>query len=166
MAIFDTYGELSDAQALSVIGSNSSAASTDIIDLTQYDKSFGVAQGNLFLNITCNITADSSTDVATLTIKVCRDTVAPIDGSSTVVYQTGALTVGSDQLTAYDGKTKGQILCMPLPDNIDATESTDAVIGLYLTTAGGEAFTAGAIDAWIGPPMQSRYDTQVATSNV
>lgn len=163
MAIIDVYGELSDAQSLPAIGLGSATA-TDDIDLTQYDKSFGVAQ-NLFLNITCNTTADSVNDTATLTIKVCRDTVSPIDGSSTVVYQTAALTVGSDELTAYDGKTKGMILCMPLPDNIDDTGTTDSVIGIYYTV-GTQAFNAGAIDAWIGPPMQSRYDTQVASSNV
>ena len=163
--IFDVYGELSDAQTLSAIGSDSSAASTDIIDLTQYNKTFGVASGNLYLNIVCNTTATSGTSVATLTIKLCRDTVAPIDGASTVIYQTPAYAVGSDQMTAYDGK-KGMILCMPLPDEVDSTGATDALIGLYYTTGGGEAFTAGAIDAWIGPPMQSRYDTQVASSNV
>jgi hypothetical protein len=163
MAIIDTYGELSDAQSLSAIGLGS-AASTDIIDLTQYDKSFGVADGN-YLNITCNTTATSAGSAATVTIKLCKDTVAPIDGSSTVIYQTAPLTIGSDELTAYDGKTKGQILCMPLPDNIDDTGATDAVIGLYITV-GTEACTAGAIDAWIGPPMQSRYDSQRAASNV
>lgn len=163
MAIFDVYGELSDAQDFAAQGVGS-VASTDIIDLTQYDKSFGVADGN-FLNITCNTSFTSGTSAATLTIKVCRDTVAPIDGSSTVVYQTAALTIGSNELTAYNGKTKGQILCMRLPDNIDATGATDAVIGLYYTVA-GEEITAGKIDAWIGPPMQSRYDTQTASSNV
>ena len=48
MAIIETYGELSDAQAIIV-----TAASEDIIDWTASDKSLGVAD-NLYLNITCN----------------------------------------------------------------------------------------------------------------
>jgi len=162
MAVIDIIGELSDAQDLAQ--STGSYASKDVIDLTQYDKSAGVAD-LLYLNISCNTTFTSSTSAATLVIALCVDTVAPIDGSSTVIYQTPAFAIGSAQLTAYDGKTNGSILCMPLPDNIDATGATGAVIGLYYTIA-GETIDAGNIDAWIGHPMQSRYDTQVAASNV
>ena len=159
MAIIDVIGELSDAQSLSAIGLGSAAA-TDCINWTASDKSVGVAD-QLFLNITCNITATSAGSTATLTIKVVRDTDGTIDGSSTVIYQTPAFAVAGNELTAYDGKTKGMILCMPLPDNVDE----DAYLGIYYTV-GTEAFTAGAIDAWVGPPMQSRYDTQVAESNI
>ena len=160
MAIFDVYGELEDAASLTV-----TRASTDIIDLTQYDKSFGVASGNLYLNITCNTTFDSTNDTGTLTIALCKDIVAPIDGSSTVIYQTPAFAIGSAALTAYDGKGNGQILCMPLPAEVDDVASGSAIIGLYYTV-GTQSMTAGAIDAWVGPPMSSRYDTQVASSNV
>jgi hypothetical protein len=153
MAIFDVYGELSDAQTIAT-----TEASDDIIDWTASDKSLGVAD-QLYLNITCNTTFAGN--AGTLTIALCYDTVAPVDGSSTVIYQTPAFAIGSKQLTAYDGKTNGLILCMPLPDNVDE----ERILGLYYTVGAGP-FTSGAIDAWIGAPMQSRYDTQVAASNV
>jgi len=156
MAIMDAYGVLSDAQSITADGDSSA----HIIDWTVADKSQGVADRQ-YLNITCNTTFDSANDTATLTIKLCHDTVAPIDGSSTVIYQTPEFAVDSDQLTQYNGKDKGMILCMPLPDNYDE----DRILGL-LFTVGGQDFTAGALDAWIGPPMHSRYDSQVAESNV
>jgi hypothetical protein len=159
MAIIDTYGELSDAQALSAIGGPASALSTHVIYWPLSDKSGGVAQ-NQYLNITCNTTATSVGSTATLTILVYRHSTATVN-SGTVIYQTPAFAISGTALTAYDGKTNGTILCMPLPDNVDE----DAYFGLYYTV-GTQAFTAGAIDAWVGPPMQSRYDSQVATSNV
>lgn len=165
MAIIDIIGELSDAQDLAQ--STGNYASTDIIDFTQYQKSLGVAD-TLFLNITCNTAFTSATSAATLTIALCVDTVAPIDGSSTVIYQTPAIAVTSNLLDAYNGKEDGLILCMPLPDNFDSTGGTmtdGAIVGLLYTIA-GETIDTGNIDAWIGPPMQSRYDTQVAASNV
>lgn len=149
MAIFDVYGELSDAQAITT-----TAASEDIIDLTLADKEFGVPADKLYLNIVCNTTFAGNS--GTLTIALVHDTVAPIDGSSTVRYQTPAFAISSAQLTA--GAT---ILSMPLPVDVDE----ERIIGLYYTVGNGP-FTSGKIDAWIGAPMQSAYNAQTASSNV
>lgn len=155
MAIIDAIGELSDAQPIT---------STDVSTDKVYwggivDKTVGVADG-LYLNVRCNTTFDSANDTATLTIALVHDSDSAL-GSPTVIYQTPAFAVDSAQLTAWNGKGNGDILCMRLPDDVDEEE----YVGLNYTVA-VQSFSAGKIDAWIGPPAESNYNTQVASSNV
>lgn len=148
MAILDAMFEFSDGQALTA-----TAAATNILDWTQADLEMGAGEP-LWLNIRVGTALDSAGEAATLTVSLRYDTVAPIDGSSTVIYQTAALTEAS--LTA--GRW---ILRMPLPYNVDE----ERILGLYYTV-GTENFTSGTIDAWLDSGPQSSYDTQVASSNI
>jgi len=153
MAIFDAMLELSDDQDISQ--SAGTYASTDILDFTQADLEMGAGEP-LWLNVKMGTEAlDSSGGAATLVVALCHDTVAPIDSSSTVIYQTAALAEGT-------GTAVGAwILRMPLPYNVE----DGRIVGLLYTIA-GETSTTGTVDAWIDHGPQSSYDTQVSASNI
>ena len=151
MAIFDAMWELSDAQDISQAAGT--VASTNIIDWTQADLEMGAGEP-VWLNVRIAAEVDSSGDAGTLVVALCHDTVAPIDSSSTVLFQTSALVEGSFAAGAW-------ILRMPLPYNVD----DGRIMGL-LYTIGGETTTAGTIDAWIDHGPQSSHDVQVSASNI
>ena len=154
MAIFDAMFELSDEQDIGANSASSTEASTNIIDWTQADLELGAGEP-LWLNIKMGTEAlDSTAGAATLTVALCHDTVAPIDSSSTVIYQTGAIPEASLTAGAW-------ILRMPLPYNVD-----DGRINGLLYTIGTDASTAGTVNAWIDHGPQSSYDTQVSASNI
>ena len=151
MALFDAMFELSDNQDISQ--SAGTVASTDIIDWTQADLEMGAGEP-LWLNVRMKDELDSSAGASTLTVALCHDTVAPIDSSSTVIYQTAALTETVCAAGAW-------ILRMPLPYNVD----DGRIMGLLYTIA-DETSTAGTINAWIDHGPQSSHDTQVSASNI
>ena len=151
MALFDAMFELSDAQDISQAAGT--VASTDIIDFTQADLEMG-AGSPYWLNVRIEDAYDSSGGAATLVVALCHDTVAPVDSSSTVIYQTRALTETELVAGAW-------ILRMPLPNNVD----DGRIVGLLYTIA-GETSTAGTVNAWIDNGPQSSYDVQVPESNI
>jgi len=151
MAIFDAMFEFSDDQDISQAAGT--VASTNIIDWTQADLEMGAGEP-LWLNVRIGTEVDSGTDTGTLVVALCHDTVAPIDSSSTVIYQTAA--IAETAMAAGDW-----ILRMPLPYNVDEGRIT----GL-LYTIGGETTDTGTIDAWIDHGPQSSFDTQVSASNI
>jgi len=143
MAIFDAMFELSSTQVLT----DSSAASTNIIDWTAADLEMGAGEP-IWLNVQVAATFGGGTSV---TVALVQDAAAPVDGSSIVIYQTPAIT----SLTA------GQwIMRMPLPYNVDEQQ----IMGLYYTVAG--TYTKGSLHAWLDHGPQSSFDTQVTTSNI
>lgn len=155
MAIFDAMFEFSDNQLVTNVGlgTSTTGASTNILDFTQADLEMGAGEP-VWLNVrvgTADI--DTSGDNGTLVVALVYDTAAPVDGSSTVIYQTPALAEAN--LTAGTW-----ILRMPLPYNVD----DGRIVGLHFTTA--NTITAGTIDAWLDHGPQSSYDTQVTTSNI
>lgn len=153
MALFDAMFELSDDQDIGDNSASSTEASTNILDWTLDDKEMGAGEP-LWLNVKMGTEALLSSSTCTLTVALCYDSVAPIDSSSTVIYQTGA--IGKATLTAG-----AWVLRMPLPVNVDE----DNIMGL-LYTIGTTASTAGKVDAWIDHGPQSSYDTQVSASNI
>ena len=152
MAIFDAMFDLSDDQDVSqTVGT---VASTDIIDWTLADKEMGAGEP-LWLNVKMGDEAlDSAEGTATLQVALCHDTIAPIDSSSTVIYQTPAIAEASLTVGAW-------ILRMPLPYNVD-----DGRITGLLYTIAGTTSTTGTVDAWIDHGPQSSFDTQVSASNI
>ena len=152
MAIFDAMFELSDDQDVSqAVGT---VASTDIIDWTQADLEMGAGEP-LWLNIKVGTEAlDSVEGTATLVVALCHDTVAPIDSSSTVIYQTPAIAEATLTAGAW-------IMRMPLPYNVD----DGRIMGLLYTVAGTTS-TTGTVDAWVDHGPQSSFDTQVSASNI
>ncbi len=151
MALFDVMFELSDDHDISQ--TQDTYASTDLLDFTQADLEMGAGQP-YWLNVRMNAALDSSGGASTLVVALCFDTVAPIDSSSTVIYQTRALTETELVAGAW-------ILRMPLPNNVD----DGRIVGL-LYTIGGETSTAGTINAWIDNGPQSSFDVQVSESNI
>ena len=149
MAIFDAMFELSDNQTITT-----AAASTNILDMVYENLEMG-AGTPLWLNVKVGATAFTTggDNDGTLTVALVYDTVAPVDGSSTVIYQTAALAEANLTAGAW-------ILRMPLPYNFDE----ESIVGLYYTTA--NTITAGTVDAWIDNGSQSSYDTQVTTSKI
>ena len=145
MALFDAMFEFSDAQAIVA-----DAASENILDWTQADLEMGAGEP-LWLNV--RVGPDDFAGGTSLVVKLCHDSVAPIDGSSTVIYQTPAIVQASLTAGAW-------ILRMPLPYNVDEGR----ILGLYYDDTG--TFTAGALNAWLDHGPQSSYDTQVTTSNI
>ena len=152
MAIFDKMFELSDAQSVAM--ATGSTTSDFVIDFTQADLNMGAGEP-LYLNVRMDTALASGTSNSTLQVAVCYDTAAPIDGSSTVIYQTPALSEGDDTAA---GK---YLLRMPLPYNID-----DGRIAGILYSVAGTTSTAGSVDAWIDYGSETDYNTQVSTSNI
>ena len=155
MAIFDAMFELSNDQDLGANADSSTEASTNIIDFVVSDVEIGGGEP-VWLNIKVGTESIVNPDSdATLTVALCKDTVAPIDSSSTVIYQTAAIPQAS--LTA--GET---ILKMPLPNRVD----DDPIVGLLYTINGSSATTAGTVDAWLDNGASTSFNTQVAESNI
>ncbi len=144
MSIFDVLFEFSDDQAIT-----GDAASTDILDWTLSGLEMGSGEP-LWLNIRVGTAFSGGTS---LVVSLRHDTVAPIDASSTVIYQTPAILQADLTAGAW-------ILRMPLPANVDQ----ERILGLYYDDTG--AFSGGTINAWIDHGSQSSYDTQVTTSNI
>lgn len=145
MAIFDAMFEFSDNQAIT-----GDAASTNILDWTQADLEMGTGEP-VYLNVRVG-----DTDFAggtSLVVSLRHDSVAPIDASSIVIYQTPAIVQAS--LTAGEW-----IMRMALPANVDEGR----ILGMFYDDTG--TFTAGTIDAWLDHGPQSSYDVQVAESNI
>ena len=153
MAIFDAMFQFSGNTTAAGQALTATAASEDILDWTDSDLEMGAGEP-LWLNVRVGVELDSSADGATLTIALCHDSVAPIDGSSIVIFQTAAIAEASCTAGA-------SLLRMPLPVNVDEGQ----ILGLYYTVA-GENFTSGSIYAWIDHGSQSSYDTQVSESNI
>lgn len=151
MAIFDAMFEFSDAQTVAI--AQGSVASTNILDFQDDDLNMG-AGTPLYLNVAMEAALDSSGGAATLVIAVCNDSVAPIDGSSIVLYQTKAFT----EAEAVAG---AKLIRMALPVNCD----DGRILGIYYTI-GGETATAGTVNAWIDNGPQSDYTAQVSVSNI
>jgi len=150
MAIFDAMYELSDDQAITA-----SAASTNILDLVVEDVNLG-AGTPYFLNVKVGSEDfDSGADDGTLTISFRYDTVAPIDGSSIVEFQTAAIA----EATMVAGTW---LVRQSLPVNLDP----ESIVGVYYTVAGSGNFTAGKVNAWVSTESYSDFNTQVATSNI
>ena len=149
MAIFDAMFELSDNHTVPT-----TTPSENFIDFTQANLAMGAGEP-VWLNVRVGATAFTTggDNDGTLTVALVYDTAAPVDGSSTVIYQTAALAEAN--LTAGTW-----ILRMPLPYNVDE----ERIVGLYYTTA--NTITAGTIDAWLDHGPQSSFDTQVTTSNI
>ena len=129
-------------------------ASTNIVDWTAANLEMGAGEP-VWLNVKVGTEAyDSAEGTATLVVALCYDTVAPIDSSSTVIYQTAAIPEASLTAGAW-------ILRMPLPYNVDE----ERIMGL-LYTVGGTTSTTGKVDAWLDNGAQSSFDTQVSASNI
>jgi len=154
MAIFDAMLEFSDGQLLT-----GSAAASNVLDLQAADLELG-AGTPMYLNVKVGTALTSAGSGATLTIALCNDADATIDGSSTIVFQTDAIAEAACTAGAY-------LVRMALPVNFDKDWGADSgqYLGVYYTVA-GENFTAGTIDAWIDNGPQSGYNTQVTTSNI
>jgi len=144
MALIDAMFEFSDAQEIT-----SSAAGTNIIDMVTENLEMGAGQP-FWLNCRVHTTFAGGTS---LSLELAYDTVAPIDSSSTVVYQTPAIVTAS--LTAGTW-----IMRMPLPYNFDE----ESIVGVYYTVVG--THTAGNLDCWLDNGPQSSHDTQVSQSNI
>lgn len=149
MAIFDAMFELSDGQTVTT-----TTASENIFDLVVENIELGGGEP-LWLNVRVGETAFTTggDNDGTLTVALVYDTAAPVDGSSTVIYQTRAIPEASLTAGAW-------VLRMPLPANVDE----ESIVGLYYTTA--NTITAGTINAWIDHGSQSSYDLQITTSNI
>ena len=145
MAIFDAMFEFSDAQAITA-----DAASDNILDWTQADLEMGAGEP-LWLNV--RVGPDDFAGGTSLIVSLRHDSVAPIDASSVVIYQT--MAVAQENLTAG-----AWIIRMPLPYNVDEGR----ILGLWYDDTG--TFSAGAIDAWLDHGPQSSHNTQVTTSNI
>ncbi len=147
MAILDAMFEFSDAQEIT----DSDAASTNILDWTLADLEMGSGEP-LWLNIRVGIAFTGGTGI---TFSLRQDTVAPIDSSSIVIWQSRKLLVGSSELVAGEW-----VMRMPLPANVDDAR----ILGLFYDTDGTHG--TGTINAWIDHGSQSSHDTQVTTSNI
>ncbi len=145
MAIFDAMFEFSDDQVIT----DTDAASTNILDFTLSDLEMGAGEP-LWLNIRIGTAFAGGTNIV---FSLRYDTVAPIDSSSTVIYQTPAITTATMVAGFW-------VLRMPLPYNIDE----ERIIGLYYDHTG--TMSDGTINAWLDHGPQSSYDTQVTTSNI
>lgn len=151
MALFDAMFELSDDQVLT----DSSAASTNIIDMVVENLEMG-AGSPYWLNVKVGTAFAGGTSIV---VALTYDTAAPIDGSSTVVWQTRAIPLTDTAAPSLD--TAGEYLIrMPLPYNFDE----ESIVGLYYTVTG--TFTAGTLNAWLDNGPSSSYDVQVSTSNI
>jgi hypothetical protein len=153
--MFDAMFEFSDNQDISQ--AQGSVASTNTLDWQAADLEMGAGEP-IWLNVrigTAFAEVEGATNGAsTLVVALCNDSVDPIDGSSTVLYQTRALP--ETALTA-----RAWVLRMPLPVDVDS----DRILGLYYTI-GGATSAVGTIDAWLDHGPQSSYDTQVSASNI
>jgi hypothetical protein len=145
MALFDAMFELSDDQVIT----DSDAASTNIIDFTLSDLEMGAGQP-YWLNIRVGTAFAGGTSIV---FSLRYDTVAPIDSSSTVIWQSAVLLTA----TLVAGHW---VMRMPLPVNVDE----ERIVGLYYDVDG--TMSAGTINAWLDNGPQSSYDTQVTTSNI
>ena len=122
MAIFDAMFELSDDQDISqAVGS---VASTNIIDFQAAGLEMGAGEP-VYLNVRIGTEAvaeveGATTGACTLVVALVSDTVAPIDGSSIVKYQTAALAETALTAGAW-------VLRMALPVDVDANR----IVGLY-----------------------------------
>ena len=145
MAIFDAMLEFSDAQVLT----DSDAASTNILDWVNSDLEMGAGEP-LWLNVQVG---DAFTSGTNIVFSLRQDSVAPIDSSSIVIYQTPAILEASLTAGAW-------IIRMPLPYNVDEGR----ILGLFYDSTGTHA--TGTINAWLDHGPQSSFDTQVSTSNI
>lgn len=145
MALLDAMFEFSDDQVVT----DSDVASTNIIDFTLSDLEMG-AGSPYWLNIRVGTAFAGGTNIV---FSLRYDTVAPIDGSSTVIYQTAAI-VTATLVTGF------WVLRMPLPVNVDE----ERIVGLFYDVTG--TMSAGTINAWLDNGPQSSYDVQVSTSNI
>lgn len=155
MALFDAMFEFSDNQDISQAAG--SVASTNTLDFQAADLEMGAGEP-IWLNIRIGDAfaevSGATTGACTLVVALCNDSVDPIDGDSTVLFQTRALT--ETELTAH-----AWVLRMPLPVDVDS----DRILGLYYTI-GGATSAVGTIDAWLDHGPQSSHDTQVYNSNI
>ena len=156
MSIFDAMFEFSSEQDISQ--AEGSVASTNILDFQDDDLNMG-AGTPLYLNVSIGTEAfcqveDATDGACTLVIAVCNDSVAPIDGSSVVLYETKAFT--ETETTAG-----AKLIRMALPVNCD----DGRILGLYYTI-GGATSAKGTINAWLDNGPQSDYHTQVSNSNI
>ncbi len=145
MALFDAMFELSDDQVVT----DTDVASTNIIDFTLSDLEMGAGQP-YWLNIRIGTAFAGGTNIV---FSLRHDSVAPIDGSSTVIYQTPAIVTADMTAGAW-------ILRMPLPVNVDE----ERIVGLFYDHTG--TMSAGTINAWLDNGPQSSFDTQTTTSNI
>lgn len=145
MAIFDAMFEFSDDQVIT----DSDAASTNILDWTIADLEMGSGEP-LWLNVRVGTAFAGGTNIV---FSLRHDSVAPIDASSIVIYQTPAILTAAMTAGAW-------IMRMPLPANVDEGQ----ILGLYYDVTG--TMSGGTINAWIDHGSQSSYDTQVTTSNI
>ncbi len=144
MALFDAMFEFSDDQAIT-----GDTASTNILDWTLSNLEMGAGEP-LWLNVRVGTVFSGGTS---LVVSLRHDTVAPIDASSIVIWQTPAIVQADLTAGAW-------IMRMPLPYNVDE----DRILGLFYDDTG--AFSGGTINAWLDHGPQSSYDTQVSTSNI
>lgn len=154
MALMSALAEFSDGQSLT-----SSAAADYCLDLQTTDLEFG-AGNPIYLNVRVGTALDSSGEAATLTIALVNETDTTIDGSSTVVMQTGPIPEASCTAGA-------SLWCVALPHDVDKDWGSNSgrYLGLYYTV-GTENFTSGTIDAWLDLGPQSGTNIQVAASNI
>ena len=151
MALFDAMFEFSDAQVLP----DSSAASTNILDMTLENLEMGAGQP-FWLNVEVGTAFAGGTSVV---VALVYDTAAPVDGSSIVTLQTRAIPLTSTTAPSLD--TAGEkLLRVPLPYNFDE----ESIVGLYYTVVG--TFTSGTINAWLDNGPASSHGVQVTTSNI
>ena len=137
--------EFSDDQVVT----DSDVASTNIVDFTLSDLEMGAGQP-YWLNIRVGTAFAGGTSIV---FSLRHDSVAPIDGSSTVIYQTAAITTA----TLVAGHW---VIRMPLPVNVDE----ERIVGLFYDVTG--TMNAGTINAWLDNGPQSSFDTQTTTSNI
>jgi hypothetical protein len=145
MAIFDAMFEFSDDQVVT----DTDVASTNILDWTLSDLEMGSGEP-LWLNVRVGTVFAGGTSI---TFSLRHDSEAPIDGSSTVIFQTPAILTAALTAGAW-------VLRVPLPANVDEGQ----ILGLWYDVDG--TMSGGTINAWIDHGSQSSFDTQVTTSNI
>ncbi len=157
MAIFDVMFEFMDDAELT--GSSTTLylpiSTWKELDWTQADLEMGAGEP-LWLNIRVGTTAYSSgtTDTDTATFKLFADgTSAGQDSNSIEIASSGPIAMTA--LTVGDW-----ILRQPLRYRCD--EERYLTIGAVFD----DNISEGTVDAWLDHGPQSKYDTQVANSNI
>jgi hypothetical protein len=137
MSIMDAYNTFFDSKAVATGFLDSATAfQSDIVDLKAAGDFYGK---QLYFHCTVNTTLDSAGEAATLKIELKTDGDSAF-GSAVTLLDSTALA----ESVLIAGK---RIFQIPLPKNIERYLRVTATVGT-------EAFTSGAISAWISDDVQ------------
>lgn len=145
MALYDALFEFSDAQDIT-----GDAQSTNVIDMQTGGLEMGAGEP-VYLNVKCG--PDDFAGGTSLNVALYSHSAATSIESGTLVIETGTILQAALTAGAW-------ILRVALPVNFDP----ERYVGLYYDDT--DAFSTGAVNAWLDHGPQSSYDTQVANSNI